>query len=574
MKNRDDFIRLEAQRLQRTLLALAERHPGVTLGAASGKILDPFLLAVVDTFAEIAGDARLTFAAGWPNLIRRALSVVAPHAEAILPPMSVFELIPKAGARPLSLGPQVCLRPATESKDPLARIAFCPPRWPAARLWAVSEVTFVSRQPHEPGLTLPSKTVSGLRVLVKSVAGAVLPRCRRLRLFCTGEDAVALALLQAVFADGLGVFVGDEHGSWEQATVRPASFGTTLLPTGRVLPSRRALQQMLAYPALHYFIDVLLPAAPAVKTGALTLFFAFRQPCPGLAALTSSTRHDRGTRLRLNCVPAINLLTRNVSIQLDGRMEYVLPTDKSDDFETYSVEEITEICRDKAGAVQKRSVRRRGAAPIGAGAGEAGFSWDLIRSGEGPLLMLFDEQSDRPRRQGERLEICLRCSSRDRATLLGPGTPMDVEGEGADGWSGAAVFKPTAALRLSDDLAAVCLEAHLAPPRLGMCSASDAAEVLRARLRAFALDGWTATTAVGTADSRPTDAARAIAGIEAVRLGKRAGQPVIRIRLDRACYPGNAPWLFGECLKRYLLANWPCGPRPAVSIHANGEKQR
>jgi type VI protein secretion system component VasA len=559
---RNEYIQYWHQILGRDLSALAQLHPEVTTAAAGGKILDPFLEAVRVTFAHVAADAHIIFDTAWPGLTRRALALVAPHAAAVLPPLGGFELRPPAGTdKPLQVGQAFCLRPATRAGDDVASCAFRPPRWPSARPWRVSEVEYATGRTGAGGAPVPVEARVGLRVVIEPTPGAKLPRCRRLRLFCTAEDDAAPLLLHALFAEGVGVFARRGRGEWQEAAVRPVGFGTELLPPGRALPSRCALQQFFAYPALYHFFDVLLAETAKSGPGPLTLFFAFSKARPELAALTSLARDDHEPRLRLNCVPALNLMERHLDVSReDGRAEYDLRL-SGGDFEIHSVEEVREVWRDAAAGLREQAVLRRGNL---CGEADAAFTWEFVR---GAGLQLLERPGAGPARPGSRLDVRVLCTSRDHAARIGPGTPMDIEAEGADGWTAVPLFKPTAALRPPDGAAAAeCLEAHLAPARLGLFSRRDAAEALRSRLRTAAFDGWSSTPTLGSTDPRPADAARAIAGVVETAVTRRNGRPVVDVRLDPLCYPNGASWLFREALRRFLREDWLCGPHPVVRI--------
>jgi type VI secretion system protein ImpG len=133
--------------------------------------------------------------------------------------------------------------------------------------------------------------------------------------------------------------------------VVPAGFAGNegVLPAPNVSFSGfRLIQEYLAYPEKFLFVDV-TGLAPLAEWSAkqITLTFEFRRPLPSQIRVVDAN-------VRLNCTPAINLLTTDAQpVRVDGaKAEYRLQPSGTAGFSIHSVEQVTGYMQGRAEPVR------------------------------------------------------------------------------------------------------------------------------------------------------------------------------------------------------------------------------
>ena len=537
---RNDYVQAAIKRFRYALDELSNRYCGTV---AQGQIQDPFLDALGAAVAENLGNVEYRCQLLAPSVLGRLNEAIRGGPVRLIPPTTTVQISPRGSSNiVISAGSQL----RTDGKGPAA--SFRTTTTIKVRPWAADCASYSTGR--IPALEYHPQRRSCVTFRLTRARQATA-RLNRVRVFVDAPDEIAWPLLQGMFHHSCGVFVSSDEKNWKPIRIRPVGFGdsSSLYPTSE-LDSAKLVREFFAYPRKHYYVDLLeldLPPDASQAVVALT----FTTAIPAMQRLEAQA-------LRLNCVPAVNLysLTADTVRVEDGKTEYPikglrLPGHAS----VYSIDSITEVGRDER---VEKPIRRPCGHQYGIESSDSLYRWHVAQHDEGWKLSVIAGRKP-PQEMISRLEIMTTCTDGDIATGHAAGTSFVVDGSPC---TATLLHAPTPMMRCEDQDSSYQMFEQIGPARWSLLG-RQATEVLQARLRHHALCGWTAPS--GRPASRIISPESAIGGLIGLLASSIGGYEVT---FDPAHYPGSAPWLFAEVVRRYLRST-QLGQRPNVAINLN-----
>lgn len=531
---RESCIADAVRRLHRDLGELADRFPTVAArtGNEAGTLLDPTLKAVSEAVARLVGAAEFGFRRTGAAVLERTREYLNDAVAAFVPACGVVEFTTPAGGRTVRVPRHSVVR-----LDRGRECLFLTGYDTSVSPWRVTDVSYAAGPP----AGLPFDRAVRAHLVVTLTAPTVVRPPRRLRLYSATPDPLTNALLDAAFTRRRGVYVSSDGKRWTPTTLRPIGFSPAgLLFPGRGRPSRQTLFEVFAFPRKHSFLAVSGLELPT--TNELRILLPFTAEAPALRSLTASD-------LRTNCTPVVNLFphaARPVVLTVDANVYPVQPDARfGERAEVYSVDAVAHVSRHGRADCPRQYSETAGTAPlawhagrVGADGSVGGVCLDVVRTGKVNA--------------GDRLDVTTTCSNGDSAAKVQPNEAVVLDGP--DALAGKFIDRPLPPLRPpAEGREEVPLFADAGPTRL--TTASDPAAALRTAVRPFALCGW-------TGDTRPAAAARAVASIHRVQVG--------RGRYQLTLGEGGS-WAFATALARFVRADAGIGTPPRVEVAYQAE---
>jgi type VI secretion system protein ImpG len=343
----------------------AQQFPKIAarLALDSTEVADPYVERLLEGVSFLAARVRLKLDAEFPRFTQHLLEAVYPHYLAPTPSMVIAQYLPsltEAGLADGFLIPRgTLLRSTVALRNAITRDDETECQFRTGHdviLWSI-EISGATYSPFAPDLPLArlpiAETVRGvLRLRLRATASLTWSQLAldRLRLFLTGDDAVALRLYDLLVAGGLGVMVAPPGRplpwfEWlPSAAIQPAGFAPdeALLPGSvRSFDGYRLLQEYFAFPERFRFVELAGLRRALGRHGGDEIELAIPL-ARGDAALPSLVGKDN---FALHCTPAVNLFRRpadriHVSEQ---HFEHHVVVDRTRpmDFEVYRVESVT-----------------------------------------------------------------------------------------------------------------------------------------------------------------------------------------------------------------------------------------
>jgi type VI secretion system VasI/ImpG family protein len=302
------------------------------LGLGEFECEDPYIERLLEGTAFLSARVEKKLDEGYYHLLESVLNSVAPTALYPIPAGAVLELTLNAGNEQVHSGAAVLeagalLDAFIPTINTPCRFATLDDR--VLSPLVVEDAEYITRNLSDYGINNP-QSFAGLRLKLSSITRDVIPPSTdELCFYINLAEGDASLLLRQIMHEQAGCYV--RAGAATQfVPLRKLSFDMPLASGERILSDKirghvlglRVLQNFLAYPAFFKFFTIKnlggLFASP-VNTVELLLVFKRREP---------SLVSVKGSSLRLNCVPVLNLFTKRsdrVLIEKEAYQFHVVP---------------------------------------------------------------------------------------------------------------------------------------------------------------------------------------------------------------------------------------------------------
>ncbi|MBY0513353.1 MAG: type VI secretion system baseplate subunit TssF [Gemmataceae bacterium] len=559
----------------------ADRYPAAAARLKlepAGASTDPHVERLIEAFALLAGRIRNKIHDEFPELTDALLSVLYPHALALMPSCAVVQFTVDPG-RATPTGVDI------KAGSPLltARVADVPCKFRTVyplKLWplAVAEAR-LHPPPFPPGLNPPAKANAALRLRLQATGELTFDKLAfdRLRFHLLGDHALAAGLYDLLLNDAIEVaFVPPDRP--RAAVTLPAARALRavgfepsegLLPyPPNVFPGYRLLTEFFAYPAKFLFVDLcgweeVRAALGPARTVDVVVFLTRSH-----ARLEQQL--DPGM-LRLGCTPAVNLFEHTAEpIPLTyTKPEYRIVPEVGHPlgYEVFSVASVTAA----GGDGKDREVEPFYHYQHGTGRDARVAYWYATRAaslaaddefGTDVYLHLADAAFDPAAPAAETLVVRTLCTNRDLPTRL-PRVGEEVQmapAFAAPGTKLRCVRNPSVPLRPAAPKGRYWhVVSHLNLNHLSLTTDAEGLEALKGLLRLYDLSG-----------PRPADpqaaalASQAIDGIVGIGhrrttawvgggdVGGFARGVEVDLELDEERFVGSSGFLFASVLERFF----------------------
>ncbi|MDR1030666.1 MAG: type VI secretion system baseplate subunit TssF [Treponema sp.] len=301
------------------------------LGLGEFECEDPYIERLLEGTAFLSARVEKKLDDGYINLLESILNSVAPSVLYPIPSGAVLELNVNYSNEKVRSGTTLG---AGALLDAFVPSVNTPCRFSTLEDLTISplvveEVEYITRSLADFGINNP-QGLAAFRIKLASATGDTIPRSiEQLTFYINLAEAEASLLLRQIMHETVDIYVrGGEKERFASCSgisfAMPLAAGVKLLPEqikGHVL-GLRMLQNFLAYPAFFKFFTVgnLQNAFSSLgKTAELLLVFKRRE---------SSLVGTKGSSLKLNCVPALNLFAKRadrVLIEQDAYQFHVIP---------------------------------------------------------------------------------------------------------------------------------------------------------------------------------------------------------------------------------------------------------
>ncbi|MDR3115956.1 MAG: type VI secretion system baseplate subunit TssF [Treponema sp.] len=345
-----DYYRDNLTYLRNLAAEFAAEFPKIAgrLGLGEFECEDPYIERLLEGTAFLSARVEKKLDEGYRNLLESVLNSVAPSALYPIPAGAVLELILNYSNEQVRAGVTLAAGTKLDAFIPTINIpcTFSTVEDRIISSLAVSEAEYITRSLSDFDINNP-QGLAGLRIKFTAAGGMGSSFPKRLTFYINLSEADASLLLRQVMHETVALYVRsremDRFVPLSGVTVdMPLAAGTKLFPDeikGHVL-GLRVLQNFLAYPAFFKFftlnhLDHLALSSPNVHGVELLLVFKRREP--SLVSL-------KGSSLKLNCVPGINLFAKRadrVSIEQEAYQFHVIPDRSAPrDYEVVQVERL------------------------------------------------------------------------------------------------------------------------------------------------------------------------------------------------------------------------------------------
>jgi type VI secretion system VasI/ImpG family protein len=300
------------------------------LGLGEFECEDPYIERLLEGTAFLSARVEKKLDEGYRNLLESVLNSVAPSALYPLPAGAVVELALNYGNEQVRSG---AVLPAGTMLDAFIPTINTPCTFStledtAVSSLAVAEAEYITRSLSDFDINNP-QGMAGLRIKLAAGGGPVSSFPGRLTFYINLAEAEASLLLRQIMHETVACYVRREETDRfvpfsGAAFAMPLASGAKLFPDGikgHVL-GLRILQNFLGYPAFFKFFTLNhLGDAFSSPLNAAELLLVFKRREPSLASL-------KGSSLKLNCVPAVNLFAKRadrISIEREAYQFHVVP---------------------------------------------------------------------------------------------------------------------------------------------------------------------------------------------------------------------------------------------------------
>ncbi|MDR1986076.1 MAG: type VI secretion system baseplate subunit TssF [Treponema sp.] len=305
------------------------------LGLGEFECEDPYIERLLEGTAFLSARVEKKLDEGYANLLESILNSVSPSVLYPIPSGAVLELALNYSNENVRSGTTL---PAGAIVDAFVPTINTPCRFSTLEdstlsPFTVEEGEYITRNLSDFGIHNP-QGLAGLRIKLSSAVGDTIPRSiGQLTFYINMAEADASLLLRQILHETVNIYVrsGEKDRFVPLSGVScdmPLAAGVKLLPEqikGHVL-GLRMLQNFFAYPAFFKFFTLgNLEEAFSSPARTVELLVVFNRREPSLVSL-------KGSSLKLNCVPSLNLFTKRsdrVLIEKEAYEFHVIP-DKSD----------------------------------------------------------------------------------------------------------------------------------------------------------------------------------------------------------------------------------------------------
>ncbi|MDR2663887.1 MAG: type VI secretion system baseplate subunit TssF [Treponema sp.] len=326
-----DYYRDNLTYLRNLSAEFAAEFPKIAgrLGLGEFECEDPYIERLLEGTAFLSARVEKKLDEGYVTLLESVLNSVAPSALYPIPSGAVLELALNSGNEQIRSG---TILQAGTMLDAFIPTINSPCRFSTLEdtylsPLAVTETEYITRSLSDLGINNP-QGLAGLRIKLASSAG--LPSSAgRLDFYINLAEADASLLLRQIMHETAGFYIrSGESGDFVPLSGpsldMPLAAGQKLLPgriKGHVL-GLKVLQNFLAYPAFFKFFSIEnLRHAFDSSADTAELLLVFKRREPSLVSV-------KGSSLRLNCVPAVNLFAKRsdrVMIEKEAYQFHVIP---------------------------------------------------------------------------------------------------------------------------------------------------------------------------------------------------------------------------------------------------------
>jgi type VI secretion system VasI/ImpG family protein len=327
-----DYYRDNLSYLRNLAAEFAAEFPKIAgrLGLGDFECEDPYIERLLEGTAFLSARVEKKLDEGYHNLLESVLNSVAPSALYPLPAGAVTELALNYGNEQLRSG---AVLPAGTLLDALIPSINTPCSFSTLEdtdlsPLAVSDAEYLTRSLSDFDINNPQGQ-AGLRIRLVSAGGPAAAFPDRLTFYINLAEADASLLLRQILHETVALYIRREETDRfvpfpGAGFAMPLATGTKLFPDGikgHVL-GLRILQNFLAYPAFFKFFTLsnLGEAfSPPIAAAELLLVFSRRE---------SSLVSLKGSSLKLNCAPVVNLFSKRadrVMIEGESYQFHVIP---------------------------------------------------------------------------------------------------------------------------------------------------------------------------------------------------------------------------------------------------------
>ncbi|MDR0758495.1 MAG: type VI secretion system baseplate subunit TssF [Treponema sp.] len=326
-----DYYRDNLTYLRNLSAEFAVEFPKIAgrLGLGEFECEDPYIERLLEGTAFLSARVEKKLDESYASLLESILNSVAPNALYPIPSGAVLELTLNPANEQVRSGTTL---PAGTVLDAFIPTINSPCRFSTLEdthlsPLAVTETEYITRSLADFGINNP-QGLAGLRIKLSSSA-ALSSFAGRLNFYINLAEADASLLLRQLMHETVGLYIrSGEDGKFVPLSGAsldmPLASGLKLLPgriKGHVL-GLRVLQNFLAYPAFFKFFSLEnLQGAFAPSTNTAELLLVFKRREPSLVSV-------KGSSLKLNCVPAVNLFAKRsdrVMIEKEAYQFHVVP---------------------------------------------------------------------------------------------------------------------------------------------------------------------------------------------------------------------------------------------------------
>ncbi|MDR2797100.1 MAG: type VI secretion system baseplate subunit TssF [Treponema sp.] len=304
------------------------------LGLGEFECEDPYIERLLEGTAFLSARVEKKLDEGYANLLESILNSVAPSVLYPIPSGAVLELALNYSNETVRSG---TILPAGAMVDAFVPTINTPCRFSTLEDITLSPLTveegeYITRNLSDFGIRNP-QGLAGLRIKLASSVGETIPRSiEQLTFYINMAEADASLLLRQILHETVNLYVrnGEKDRFVPLSGISfdmPLAAGVKLLPEqikGHVL-GLRMLQNFLAYPAFFKFFTLgNLGEAFSTPARTVELLLVFKRREPSLVSI-------KGSSLKLNCVPSLNLFAKRsdrVLIEKEAYEFHVIP-DKS-----------------------------------------------------------------------------------------------------------------------------------------------------------------------------------------------------------------------------------------------------
>ncbi len=344
----------ELRHLREMGAEFAQAFPKIAarLGMEGLEVTDPYVERLLEGFAFLAGRIQLRLDAEFPRFTQRLLEIVYPQFLNPTPSMLIAQLHPELGDAALATGVRVPRGSVLTSRVGKAGATPCEFRtshevtiWPLE----LTQVEYLTMAGDMPLVARPEwrRYRAGLRLRLRATGGLDFSRLalQDLRLHFSGVDEIASRVHELVCGHALGIVVqtpgrGGRAELLDADAILPVGYEddqSLLPPTHAGFAGHRLLQEYFAFPHRFLFCDLagIGPALRAVGGQEADVTILFSRPNPALQQAVDVHY------LKLNCVPAVNLLERRcdrIHVSRESTEQHVVPDrTRPLDFEIHSL---------------------------------------------------------------------------------------------------------------------------------------------------------------------------------------------------------------------------------------------
>jgi type VI secretion system VasI/ImpG family protein len=327
-----DYYRDNLSFLRNLAAEFAVEFPKIAgrLGLGEFECEDPYIERLLEGTAFLSARVEKKLDEGYHGLLESVLNSVAPTVLYPLPAGAVLELAPNYSNEQVRSGAVLPAGTVLDASIPTINTpcTFSTMEDVFLSPLAVSEAEYITRSLSDFDINDP-QGLAGLRIKLVTAVGALPSFPNRLTFYINMADADASLLLRQVMHETVELYV--RRGGTDRFIPLPGvTFGMPM-PTGvKLFPGQikghvlglGILRNFLAYPAFFkFFVLNNLGKAVASSFNSVELLLVFKRRESSLVSL-------KGSSLKLNCIPALNMFPRRadrVSIEKEAYQFHIVP---------------------------------------------------------------------------------------------------------------------------------------------------------------------------------------------------------------------------------------------------------